>query len=566
MRGNDGNTMNFMKYWIHLFSEILLFSLLSCSNSNNSYEYTLNAIPFEDNDKDTYGILDSKSNVIASGFEDAVTPVINGYFVKENGDGSHVLCKVDGSNMYSVLSQTSGYDSFGVMNDGLIPACKENEHIVILNEQGNVVFTLESYDNSEVVGCASYSSNKLRVKLLNGSVIYLDKSGSKLFEKSFDWGTDFVNDIAIVSSSDDEFSLISGAGEIIFSFEGDDEDDVKISHEYGYVNSKDEDDIVTIYDFQGNVVCKCPKKVEEIYSYGKDYFIFKKDYYYGLMNYEGVELIRAKYDQLIFNGNLLLAIHEDRDDEVLLLDNKGNVTGILDGEEILSAQEFGFDFPTIIKREDDEIYLIDSKCEIIGSGSMNIDIDLDELEYVSNIRNLYFPQQDILGVVMDLCGNGNGLPEGQGAFYTNGSNHCHPADVKLLSNIPKDKLTGKSSYLANISQGVNYSIDFEVSFDEPIVRANSSDLNSSAWLIGMKIIVSTSNMFQNAAIFNLCRRTIEDKYDCEVTVSNKNDYVLTSNDHKNLIILVHGKGDYFYIYLRQRNESTLSYWTNYIRD
>ncbi len=88
-----------------------------------------------------------------------------------------------------------------------------------------------------------------------------------------------------------------------------------------------------------------------------------------------------------------------------------------------------------------------------------------------------------------------------------------------------------------------------MSFDEPIIRNNSTELNASAWLSGMKVIISTSNMFQNAAFFNLCRKTLEDTYGCEVTASNKNDYVLTSNDHKNLIILVHGNGDYFYIYL-----------------
>lgn len=547
-----------------ILATIILMSICSCSKQNSATEYSLSGIPFEDNDSSIYGLIDLKFNIIATGFEDAVSPVINGFFFKENGEGSQVLCKVDG-NTYKELTKTSGYDNFGVMNNGLIPACKENENIVILDEFGDIAFTLGSYDDSEVIGCASYSSGILRVNLMNGSVIYLDTSGNKLFDTSYSYGTDFINDKAIISSSDGEFSLINGDGEIIFSFIGESEDDVKISHEFKLVCSKDEDDIVTVYDFQGNTVCKCPKKVEEVYSFGKDCFVFKKGYYYGLMNYEGIELIRAKYDQLVFNGTNILAIHEDRDDEVLILDLEGNIVGTLDGEEIYSAKEFGFDFPNIIKREDDEIYLIDEKCKIVGPGSLDIGIDLDDLEYVSNVRNMYFPKNEVLKIVMDLCGNGTGLPANQGVYYFNGNSHCSPKDVRLLSDCPKDKLIGQQSFSTTISEGVNYSIDFEVSFDEPIIRENTYEFNSYAWLKGMRIIVSTPNMFQNAAFFNLCRKTLEDSYDCEVTASYKNKYVLTSNDQKNLMIFVLGKGDYFNIYLRERNESTLSYWTNYIR-
>lgn len=554
-----------MKYSIQILSIVLLFSTLSCSENNKSSEYILSGIPYEDNDNNIYGILDSRGNSIVAGLDDATSFAINGYFVKETEDGSHVLCKVEG-DLYTAISKTSGYDAFGVVNNGLIPACKEDEHIVILNEEGDIVFTLESYDDSDVVGCASFSSNKLRVKLLNGYVIYVDKEGNKLFDKSYEWATDFINEKAIVCPSGDDYSLITGDGDVIFSFKGEDEDDIKISHDYELISTKDEDEIVTIYDFKGNIVCKCPKKVEEIYSFGKDCFIFKKDYEYGLMNYSGVELIRAKYDQLVFNGKTLLAVHEDRDDEVLILDTNGNITGTLDGEEIYSAEEYGFDFPNIIKREDDEIYLVTDKNEIIGSGSLNIDVDLDDLKYVSNVRSQYFPKKEVLSIVMGLCGDGTGLPKDQGVFFAKGGSHCHPSDVKLLSNCSKDQLIGKRTYSTNISDGVNYSIDFEVSFDEPIIREGSTEFNPSAWLNGMKITVSNSNMLQSAAFFNLCRQTLEDTYNCEVTASNKNDYVLTSNNNDNLIILVHGKGDYFYIYLRQRNESTLSYWTNYIRE
>lgn len=68
-----------------------------------------------------------------------MSPVKNGYFVKVKGNGSHVLCKIYGEASYSVLFQTSGYDSFGIVNNGIIPVCKENENIIILDEQGKIM-------------------------------------------------------------------------------------------------------------------------------------------------------------------------------------------------------------------------------------------------------------------------------------------------------------------------------------------------------------------------------------------------------------------------------------------
>ena len=552
-----------MKLSIQILFIILLFLTFSCCRNSESPEYALTGIQYEDNDNFTCGILDSKGECFIKGLEDKPSPIINGYFVKEVEDGA-VLCKVEG-NSYTEISKTTGYNEFGVMNNGLIPVCKMEEKIVVLNEEGDVVFSLVSYDGFEVLECASYSSGKLRVKLSNGSILYLDKSGNKSFDKSYEWGTDFINEKAVVCTSDDDYSLITGDGNIVFSFKSADEDFIKVSHEHELICAKDEDDIVTIYDFKGNIVLKCPKKVEEIYSFAKDYFIFKKGSRFGLMNYSGVEVIRAKYEQLMFNGNSLLAIHEDRDDEVLILDKKGATVGTLDGEEIFSAQEYGYAFPIIIKREDDDVYLINEDNELLGAGPLNIEIDLDALEYVSQVRNHYFPVDEVLKIVMDLCGDGSGLPKDQGAFFFEDSTRCNPYNIKLLRNCPKDLLLDKSSYSTTISEGINYSVDFELSFDEPIVKTGESTFNSSACLYGMEIKVFNSNVVQNTAFYNLCRRTLENTYDCEVIVSYDNNYVLSGHKNKNLIILCKNNPYSFKIYLREYTEYRLTYWTNYIK-
>ena len=110
------------------------------------------------------------------------------------------------------------------------------------------------------------------------------------------------------------------------------------------------------------------------------------------MTYEGQELIMAKYDQLVPNGKYYLAIHEDNGEEVKLIDEHGNTLKILDGEEVFDFHALGLDFPNVIIRSDDEIYIVDEYGEIVGKGAFNYEFDEDDVLYANYVSNLYFPQ------------------------------------------------------------------------------------------------------------------------------------------------------------------------------
>ncbi len=566
--------MKFITFLILFFQLSFALCLCSCGNEKSATAYRLSALPVEDNERDSYGLLGADGKILSADFEYAPGPVVNGYFSVHDSSATVALCRVDESG-YHVVSSASGYSEFGIMNDDRIPACRGEERIAILDGEGNCLFSLTEFDGREVRSCASYSCGKLKVVLQDGAVGYVDKAGNKLFEQTFLWGTDFVNDKALVEYSENEYALIDGNGKKLFSFFGVDEEYVKISHEYSYICSKNDEDLVTVYDFSGQKVCECPEKVEEIHSFGKDGFIFKKDYENGLMDYTGSELIRARYEQLVFNGNSLLAIDEDRDDEILLLDFTGKTIGTLDGEEIYSPQEYGFEFFNLIKREDEEIYLIDHDGRRVGE-PIDVSVDLDDLPSARIVNSLYFPKEEVLREVMGLCGNGVGFDHSLGVFYYEDGRFCKPSDVKLIKAAPTDELVGETAFSKTISSGLNYSLDIEFLFSGSIVNSGSGVLNPSAMLSGMKITVATSDIFTNAAFFNLCRRTLVDEYGCEVISQNNSDYLLAGNDEdENLIILIHedpqshlnwtSAESHFYIFLRQRNKTTVAYWTDIIQ-
>ena len=113
-----------MRTVIRIFGLALSLSILSACGSNESpAKYSLDYIPYEneENDDDEYGLLGQDGIVYPTPFEDMTTPVVNGFFAIEEGDGN-TICKMNAGS-YEKLANATGYSEVGVMNDGLIPVC-----------------------------------------------------------------------------------------------------------------------------------------------------------------------------------------------------------------------------------------------------------------------------------------------------------------------------------------------------------------------------------------------------------------------------------------------------------
>lgn len=123
-----------MRTAIRIFVLELSLSVLGACGSNESpAKYSLDYIPYEneDNDNDEYGLIGQDGIVFPKSFEDKTTPVVNGFFAIEEDEG-YTICKMNGES-YEKLANATGYSEVGVMNDGLIPVCKYDEHIQVLD-------------------------------------------------------------------------------------------------------------------------------------------------------------------------------------------------------------------------------------------------------------------------------------------------------------------------------------------------------------------------------------------------------------------------------------------------
>lgn len=525
---------------MNLLSMVLCAMLLVGCQDMGDGRYVVDYIPYEDNENGGYGLWGSDGSILKTTiqFNEAPSPVVNGYFHYEDEDRFMQICKVEDGRCVE-KHWLDSLQFVGIMNDGRIPVCEYCKPIKVLDENGKEVFTLDKINGEEVRGCYSYSCERMLVMLYSGKLLYVDPQGRPLFGGTYDFASDFVRGYAVVclDKDDDEFAVIDVDGNTVFTFNCNNTDYLKFSPRYERLATIDDDGRVIIYNFRGEIVNTYPNKVESVYALCEDCFVFENgDEEYGLMAYTGEELIRAKYDQLIPNGKYFLALHPDDYEDVRLINKDGQQLATLDGEEICDLITHGYEFPNMICRADNELYLVDGIGEILGMGAHDFEFDIEDVTNATTVESDYFPEAKILSQVMDLCGNGSGVPESQGVFFVKNGNHCLPKDIAFIANSSNiESYRGESYAIQSLENSVNYAIEFYVLFDEPIVKEGADKLNTTAWLEMAVVKVLIWDQYKRSDFHSLCKEELR-KLGCEMVgpvVNGRLIYI--SNDAKNSI-------------------------------
>ena len=547
-----------------IFVAIALISLLFVSCTNNpDLVYKIDFMSCDQEDTEKTGFVDEKGQFYDLSVEaDDCTPVING-FCLING----TLYKV-GKNISDTIPVIRELESAGIMNDGLIPVCKENDHIAVVDEHGKEAFKLTEFAGKEVLASFSYSDGKLRVLLSDGTYVFVDKEGRQLFDKFYKWATDFRSGHAVVQTvnqNSDLYTLINSDGTTSFTFESEDKDNIVISHAMELLSTK-EDEKMVIYDFSGKRILDCPAKVDEIYAFCRDGFIYSdEDENMGLMTYEGEHLIRARYEQLVPHGNNYLALTDD--EEIRLVDKKDNIIKELDGCDIIDFQHEGYKYPHLIEMVDGDYMMLDADGNVLVE-DIDIDYSQKEIKNMSEIWSDYFPQQQVLNIVMELFGKEYDVPDKYGAFFYRNGAHCFPRNISFLSNISIQSLQGNNLVRTRLESGVNYEVNYAVLFDEPIVRNGATSLSSSAWLKSVELHIWMPDIFRNQAFLNACVHEFK-KNGCTVYHSKKTDYILLNSNKELMYVVYHNWNNREYefrILMMPNTDENRNIWTTFINN
>lgn len=574
------NTIISKKNIASIVGLLMLFCFSSCGKKSGNI--IISHMPVQVDEDGKWGLISRDGTIVLEDeFISEPSPVINDVFYTLDKDGYTVYRLKDGN--YQEIAGLNNLASVGYMQDNRLPISRKGECISVVDNDGNTIFQLNEIDNIAVKSCRSYSNGIMPVELSDGTTVYIDTDGNKLFGRRFVGGSSFRNGFAVVSempedSTDVEeeqgFVVINTSGEKVFTPEDDFEIDE--DHENGGVSFMSQlislvrKDRFYVYQFDGSSKCKCPAKVEMVNYVFDDYYIFSNDDdEMGVMDYNGEQLIRPHYKRLIPIGNLFLAKKDKYDDDIHLIDIKDTQINTLEGEDIVRPEDDFFDFPIIVETEDDEMYLLDNKGNKLNRKIVsNIEDDFEDIGVVySNV----FDSENILNALLRITGNGSGIPSDSIAFFTKeGSAHCYPYNVSFLRTAKIQDLKDKKSANYLYSTGEGYRVLFDVTFDEVIAMYYDGvlSLSRSAWLKQLGFTARFDQPFVSERVAKeLTKKLCTNGCNIEYEKSRNSDsYILlrSNNNEQTLLLQV----DMYNIccYIVSGTDSVIDSWKKWIDD
>ena len=519
----------------------LLFS--SCTCSEKSEGIGINYMPVQIEEDGAWSFIGHDGEIFMKDSFDEdnePSPIVDGVFYVEGKEGKTVYRVND--DTFTEIDGLSNLAYAGYMQDGLMPVCKKGERIIVVDINGSIKFELTQFDNIEVDLCKSYSEGLMLVKLQDGTVLYVNTNGENAFGRRFVFGSKFYNGYAFVKELDKDgessgsVCIINKEGDVVYKFKK----SMELGEEgtiefYKQLFSVDNSEKMSIYNFNGEEICRCPSKVEGTGNLFEDYFVYKnEDDEYGVMDYEAKQLIHAKYKMMIPLGRYFLCIGKNNDEEIKLVDIDDNELKTIDGKIVVKPQNFGFDFPVIIDTDNDEMYMIDSKANIINNelyACINYDFFVDD--DFGEVESCYAPIDDIAKEMATLTDK----PSAYGAFINNGEPHCYPKDISFIRNASISQLEDKHDATMLVNSGLNFTTTYTVNFDWVIVKKDSTTLSNDAWLNRISIKTSCDERHISSMVSEtLIKKLIEKGYRKEAEsdsypkrymfVSDKDNYVI----------------------------------------
>lgn len=426
--------------------------LPSCSGSSEDLFADVDLIPVQLEEDGKWSMMNDKGEIVYEDeFDNEPSMAVNGYFSVEEKDG-YTLYKANDKKPEPVEGMEE-LKYVGAVADGLVPATKENARITVMKPSGKVAFELSPCQGKEIVGCDNtFREGMLIVMTEDGKVGYYDKSGKMVIKPEYDAAYQFNEGLALVSKSreksngetEQELSIIDKKGNEVFKLKKGMEP-IRNRFIHGYLAVEDNERIL-MFDKKGESK-KLPSKIKSLTDYNGKYIIFENKGRYGVCDFEGEILIRAKYDQLWFNNNNgFFARKNASDDEILLLNDKGEASEQeLDYKHLACIGHFGYIAGDYTKHELELLgkdFKPKSKDEFYSVGGSQA--------ACWNIRSDYF---DMEGAVRNMMNLINGNKVGGIALNTPASTILsgkEPSAYTYLNNVTLEDMS-KSFYRYNIN-------------------------------------------------------------------------------------------------------------------
>lgn len=382
--------------------------MTSCIGEGSEISY----LPFKSSKDGKWGLMGADGKVLfEEEFKDAPTSVKNGRFMIENGNGKWEIYTAE----HKPVKIGEEYLEIADFTADVTPSVKPNEKIKLIDKDGKVKATLDKIGNKNIVSCTKFTYGIAEITVEDGKHGAINTNGEVVVEPKYDQvyacsenkfivmassdNNDGVSNLKVIKGKDVLCELKIGEGQkfvdaspflstedylaVCSSIDGE--------KRWGYINMSKE------------IVIKPTEKISYISGVRGNYFIFYNGENYGIMNFEGETVLRAKYDGLMWADDDVLIAYDSSSSRYNLIDLEGNK---ITKEEYKSILPFYDGQHAAVQIDDNSWGFINKKGEEIKMKNAPDIYEIADKSAVSIVNSDYF---DIDAIVSKLNLSKNGL-------------------------------------------------------------------------------------------------------------------------------------------------------------
>lgn len=386
---------------------ILAAAAIAVTVASCSGKPELSYMPAKAEGDSNWGLVDANGEFLFTDeFSDRPSPVVNGYFFVEEGDG-YTVYKAEKNPKQ--VGDLSGLKGCGFYNDGLMPVVHKGEHISFVDGSGKTKFTLENVDSVSVSAAMNmFVNGRCAIRTSDDKWGAIDTDGNVVVKPKYENPVLFVEDIALVKDAQSgESYIIDRDGNTKASVSGNISSGGVFIDGYTIVQiegpDSGEESRMAIVKGDGELT-KLPSAVKYVKTWNSKYIVFESsDYEYGILSVDGDIKVRAKYDniELLANGKFI----GNRDGKYMYVSPDGD-TEKLPGEvgaAVGFPYQFSkvFDFKFELVSEDDD----DDELQLRTYNGKKVGKEMDRYKgriELDNIYSDYFDYADVTRKFMDM--------------------------------------------------------------------------------------------------------------------------------------------------------------------
>lgn len=386
---------------------ILAAAAIAVTVASCSGKPELSYMPAKAEGDSNWGLVDANGEFLFTDeFSDRPSPVVNGYFFVEEGNG-YTVYKAEKNPKQ--VGDLSGLKGCGFYNDGLMPVVHKGEHISFVDGSGKTKFTLENVDSVSVSAAMNmFVNGRCAIRTSDDKWGAIDTEGNVMVKPKYENPVLFVEDIALVKDAQSgESYIIDRDGNTKASVSGNISSGGVFIDGYTIVQiegpDSGEESRMAIVKGDGELT-KLPSAVKYVKTWNRKYIVFESsDYEYGILSVDGDVKVRAKYDniELLANGKFI----GNRDGKYMYVSPDGD-TEKLPGEvgaAVGFPYQFSkvFDFKFELVSEDDD----DDELQLRTYNGKKVGKEMDRYKgriELDNIYSDYFDYADVTRKFMDM--------------------------------------------------------------------------------------------------------------------------------------------------------------------